>query len=107
MTIDHETCLPGTPSTRSSRLPRRGTRSLPGYAEHVAPGEQPVSAAALDLVGLKADETFLDVAAGPGGLGLAAARLGATVLATDWAPAMVAQFESRARSERLANARRG
>ena len=49
-------------------------------------------------------ETFLDVAAGPGGLGLAAARRGATVLATDWAPAMVAQFESRARSEGLANA---
>ena len=53
------------------------------------------------LVGLSADETFLDVAAGPGGLGLAAARLGATVLATDWAPPMVAQFEARVRSRGL------
>ena len=43
------------------------------------------------------------MAAGPGGLGLAAARQGATVLATDWAPQMVAQFESRARSEGLTN----
>ncbi|WP_167008871.1 class I SAM-dependent methyltransferase [Mumia sp. ZJ430] len=74
------------------------------YAEHVAPGEQSLSAAALRLVGLTPDEAFLDVAAGPGGLGLTAARLGATVLATDWAPAMVAQFEERARTEGLTNA---
>ncbi len=75
-----------------------------GYAEHVAPGEQSLSAAALGLVGLTPGEKFLDVAAGPGGLGLAAARLGATVLATDWAPQMVAQFESRVRSEGLPDA---
>jgi SAM-dependent methyltransferase len=75
-----------------------------GYAEHVAPGEQSLSAAALALVGLTRGETFLDVAAGPGGLGLAAARAGATVLATDWAPAMVAQFEARVRSEGLKEA---
>ena len=75
-----------------------------GYAQHVAPGEQSLSAAALGLVGLTPGETFLDIAAGPGGLGLSAARLGATVLATDWAPQMVAQFESRARSEGLADA---
>ena len=75
-----------------------------GYAEHVAPGEQSLSAAALRLVGLAPGESFLDVAAGPGGLGLAAARLGATVLATDWAPQMVAQFASRARAEGLTHA---
>jgi len=75
-----------------------------GYAEHVAPGEQSLSAAALALVGLSRGESFLDVAAGPGGLGLAAARMGATVLATDWASAMVAQFEARARSEGLTDA---
>jgi SAM-dependent methyltransferase len=75
-----------------------------GYAEHVAPGEQPLSAAALRLVGLSLGEELLDVAAGPGGLGLAAARLGANVLATDWAPLMVAQFGARAQSEGLTNA---
>ena len=74
------------------------------YAELVAPGEQPLSAAALDLVDLRPGETFLDVAAGPGGLGLAAARLGATVLATDWAPQMVAQFQARIVSERITSA---
>ena len=75
-----------------------------GYADHVAPGEQSLSAAALSLVGLTPGESFLDVAAGPGGLGLAAARLGATVLATDWAPQMVAQFESRVQAEGLTDA---
>jgi SAM-dependent methyltransferase len=75
-----------------------------GYADHVAPGEQSLSAAALRLVGLAPDEEFLDVAAGPGGLGLAAAREGATVLAIDWAPQMVAQFLARAEVEGLANA---
>ncbi len=73
------------------------------YDAFVAPGEQGLSAAALDLVGLAAGETFLDVAAGPGGLCLAAARLGATTLATDWAPAMVAQFLARAKAEGLTN----
>ena len=104
MTIDHETLPAGHAEHAEFAPPEAWDAIATGYAEHVAPGEQQVSAAALDLVGLKADETFLDVAAGPGGLGLAAARLGATVLATDWAPAMVAQFESRARAERLTNA---
>ena len=74
------------------------------YADHVAPGEQELSTEALRRVGLTDGDTFLDVAAGPGGLGLAAARLGATVLATDWAPQMVAQFEARTRSEGLPRA---
>lgn len=74
------------------------------YADHVAPGEQELSAEALRRVGLTPGETFLDVAAGPGGLGLAAARSGATVLATDWAPQMVARFEARIRAEGLSDA---
>lgn len=67
------------------------------YDEHVAPGERSLSNEALDLVGLEPGETFLDVAAGPGGLGLAAAARGAHVLAIDWAPEMVARFRLRAR----------
>ena len=74
-----------------------------GYATHVAPGEAGFSAEALRLVGLTAHDTFLDVAAGPGGLGLAAARLGARVVATDWAPGMVARFEAGARAAGLTN----
>lgn len=107
MTIDHETS-PAEHAEHAEHAeyapPDAWDSIAAGYAEHVAPDEQRVSAAALDLVGLKPNETFLDVAAGPGGLGLAAARLGATVLATDWAPAMVAQFASRARAEGLTNA---
>jgi 2-polyprenyl-3-methyl-5-hydroxy-6-metoxy-1,4-benzoquinol methylase len=54
------------------------------YDKHVAPGEADLAAAGLRLAGLQAGDTFLDVAAGPGGLSLPAARLGAKVLATDW-----------------------
>ena len=106
MTFEHETPRPrNLPAEHADHAPLEAWDAIAaGYAEHVAPGEQSLSAAALRLVGLRAGETFLDVAAGPGGLGLAAARLGATVLATDWAPQMVAQFESRARTEGLTNA---
>ena len=101
MTIDDQT---STAEHAEFAPPEAWDAIAAGYAEYVAPGEQRVSAAALDLVGLQPAETFLDVAGGPGGLGLAAARLGATVLATDWAPAMVARFQERARAESLTNA---
>jgi ubiquinone/menaquinone biosynthesis C-methylase UbiE len=71
------------------------------YDELVAPGEAGLAAAALGLAGLRRGERFLDVAAGPGGLSLPAARLGAAVLATDWSPAMIARFEARVRAEGL------
>ena len=106
MTIEHETSPSETAAVEHGDHPpvEAWDAIAAGYAAHVAPGEQSLSAEALRLVGLTPGESFLDVAAGPGGLGLAAARLGATVLATDWSPAMVAQFESRARSEGLVNA---
>jgi ubiquinone/menaquinone biosynthesis C-methylase UbiE len=53
------------------------------------------------LAGLQAGDTFLDVAAGTGGLSLPAARLGAKVLATDWSPRMIEQFSARATAEGL------
>lgn len=71
------------------------------YDEHVAPGESELATAGLRLAGLKAGDTFLDVAAGTGGLSLPAARLGATVLATDWSPKMIEHFNARARDEGL------
>lgn len=74
------------------------------YDEFVAPGEAVLANEALRLIGLKAGESFLDVAAGPGGLGLPAARIGARVLATDWSPAMVERFEARVRAEGLSYA---
>ena len=75
-----------------------------GYDRYVAPQELDLATEALRLVGLAGGERFLDVAAGPGGLGLPAARLGAQVLATDWSPAMIARFEARVREEGLSKA---
>ena len=72
-----------------------------GYDRHVAPQEVDLANEALRLVGLEPGERFLDVAAGPGGLGLPAARLGAQVVATDWSPAMLERFEARVRREGL------
>lgn len=71
------------------------------YDEFVAPGEAELANAGLRLIDLKPGEWFLDVAAGPGGLSLPAARLGARVMATDWSPAMLERFEARVRSEGL------
>jgi ubiquinone/menaquinone biosynthesis C-methylase UbiE len=75
-----------------------------GYDRYVAPQEADLANEALRLVGLAPGERFLDVAAGTGGLSLPAARLGAKVLATDWSPAMIEQFEARVRDEGLSNA---
>jgi ubiquinone/menaquinone biosynthesis C-methylase UbiE len=75
-----------------------------GYDRYVAPQEAALAEEALRLVGLKAGERFLDVAAGTGGLSLPAARLGGDVVATDWSPAMIEQFEARVRDEGLSNA---
>lgn len=71
------------------------------YDEHVAPGESDLATAGLRLAGLRAGDTFLDVAAGTGGLSLPAARLGAKVLATDWAPKMIERFNDRVAAEGL------
>jgi len=75
-----------------------------GYDRFVAPQEVELANEALRLVDLAPGERFLDVAAGPGGLGLPAARLGAEVLATDWSPAMIERFEARVREEGLSHA---
>ncbi len=75
-----------------------------GYDQFVAPGEDSIAQAGLDLAGLQAGDRFLDVAAGPGGLSLPAARRGARVLATDWSPAMIERFSARVREEGLPNA---
>lgn len=75
-----------------------------GYDEFVAPGEASFANEGLRLAGLNSGERFLDVAAGPGGLSLPAARLGAKVLAADWSPVMIERFEARVRNEGLSHA---
>jgi SAM-dependent methyltransferase len=71
------------------------------YDEHVAPGEAQLATTGLRLAGLETGDTFLDVAAGTGGLSLPAARLGAKVLATDWSPRMIEHFNARVAAEGL------
>jgi len=75
-----------------------------GYRRYVAPQEAALVDEALRLVGLKAGERFLDVAAGTDALSLPAAHLGARVVAIDFSPAMIEQFEGRVRDEGLSNA---
>jgi len=75
----------------------------PAYDEVVTPGnilhaEQPLRA-----VGLRAGERFLDVACGSGALAVPAARLGAEVVAVDFAPTFVERLDQRARREGLDN----
>jgi ubiquinone/menaquinone biosynthesis C-methylase UbiE len=75
-----------------------------GYDRYVAPQEADLARQALRLAGMEPGDLFLDVAAGTGGLGLPAARLGARVLATDWSAAMIDRFEARVREEGLSGA---
>ncbi|MFP3940658.1 MAG: class I SAM-dependent methyltransferase [Thermoanaerobaculia bacterium] len=74
------------------------------YDRFVTGRERTLATEALRLAGLRAGDRFLDVAAGSGGLSLPAARLGARVLATDWAPGMIERFQARARDEGLSEA---
>lgn len=74
-----------------------------GYDQFVAPTEVWLANEALKRAGLQRGERFLDVAAGPGGLSLPAARLGANVLATDWSAAMIERLNARAHDEGLVN----
>jgi ubiquinone/menaquinone biosynthesis C-methylase UbiE len=69
------------------------------YDTFVTPREESLASTALRLVGLKAGDRFLDVAAGTGGLAIPAARLKAKVVATDWSPKMIERFEARVRKE--------
>ena len=94
----------GTKTDQHAAPPEAWDAIAAGYDRYVAPQEAALANEALRLVGLKAGDRFLDVAAGTGGLGLPAARLGAEVLATDWSPAMIEQFEARVRDEGLSNA---
>lgn len=92
-------------ATEQHAAPREAWDAIAaGYDRYVAPQEVTLANEALRIVGLKSGERFLDVAAGTGGLSLPAVRLGAEVLATDWSPAMIEQFEARVRDEGLSNA---
>jgi ubiquinone/menaquinone biosynthesis C-methylase UbiE len=76
----------------------------PGYDDAIAPIMRPYATTTLDLLGLSrltAGVRLLDVAAGTGVLAVEAARRGAEVLATDFAPGMVEIMRRRVAAEGL------
>lgn len=76
-----------------------------GYDDFVTPLVIPLAEQVLGRIDVHPDAQLLDVAAGTGALSLTAARLGAEVVATDIAPAMIERIEARARQEGLTNLR--
>jgi len=76
----------------------------PGYDDAIAPLMRPFAVATLDLLGLTGGTARLrlvDVAAGTGVVAVEAARRGAEVLATDFAPGMVELMRRRFAAEGL------
>lgn len=73
------------------------------YEEAVEPFTLQFSEEALRLVNLKPRERVLDVAAGPGGLSIAAAKRGADVVSIDFSPAMTRRLRTRIAQENLVN----
>jgi pimeloyl-ACP methyl ester carboxylesterase/protein-L-isoaspartate O-methyltransferase len=72
-----------------------------GYDAFVTPTHMWLGKEGLRRAGLRPGMRFLDVAAGSGALSISAARLGATVLATDQSPVMLERLRTRAREEGL------
>jgi ubiquinone/menaquinone biosynthesis C-methylase UbiE len=73
----------------------------PGYDEFVTATHMELGSEGLRRAELRPGMRFLDVAAGSGALSIPAARLGATVLATDQSPVMLERLSARARNEGL------
>jgi ubiquinone/menaquinone biosynthesis C-methylase UbiE len=72
-----------------------------GYDEHVTPTHLWLGNAAVTRAGVRPGQRFLDVAAGSGALSIPAARLGASVVATDLSPTMLERLSARASGEGL------
>ena len=92
-------------SEENAALQQAWDQIAEGYNQFVTDTEIWLANEALKQVGLHAGQSFLDVAAGCGGLSLPAARLGAKVLATDWSPEMARLFEMRVHREGLSDAK--
>lgn len=87
--------MPASPLSR----PEAWNAVADGYAEDLVPLFAAYAADALRLAGLPAGARVLDVAAGPGTLAFLAAERGARVVALDFAEAMVAALDRRAKRE--------
>jgi SAM-dependent methyltransferase len=76
---------------------------IEGYERFMVPFFARFAADALRLADVQPGDRLLDVAAGPGTLALQAARRGATVVAIDFAPGMIARLHVHASEAGLAN----
>lgn len=92
------------PDLSPQQMPETWSVVAAGYDEEFARLTGGYSDELLDLVGLGLDEQVLDVAAGSGAFTVRAARLGAAVTATDFAPGMVAFLQQRIVREQLKRA---
>ena len=95
-------------TTISSATPAREESSrhawdhiAPGYDRTNTPTQMWLAGEGLKRVGLRAGESFLDVAAGSGALAIPAARLGASVTAVDQSSVMLELLATRAQAEGL------
>lgn len=93
--------MPTTPLA-PEQTPEGWSGVATAYARAVAPRFEAYAASALDATRLQPGERALDIASGPGTLALLAARRGARVVATDFAPEMVARLRERAAQANLA-----
>lgn len=75
------------------------------FDEFVTPETMVLGKEVVRRLGLRPGTRLLDVAAGSGALSIPAARLGADVVATDLAPAMIERLNARARAEGLSTVR--
>jgi ubiquinone/menaquinone biosynthesis C-methylase UbiE len=71
------------------------------YVQDVVPAFTPFSEDALRFAGVREGQLVLDVAAGPGTLAFAAAKLGASVRAIDFSTRMVDELNARAAREEI------
>lgn len=87
--------MAGADDLSPDQLPSGWTDGAAEYDTWFAPITRRFAADAVQRLGLGVGDRFLDVAAGTGVLALAAAERGASVVATDFAPGMVALLETR------------
>lgn len=78
-------------------------RIATGFDKFATPISMSLAEKVLHHVDLRPGMRFLDGAAGSGAMAIPAARLGAQVVATDFAPGMVERLKARARAEGLSN----
>jgi ubiquinone/menaquinone biosynthesis C-methylase UbiE len=76
-----------------------------GFDEFVTPETMVLGKEVVRRLGVGPGTRLLDVAAGSGAVSIPAARIGADVVATDLAPAMIERLNARARAEGLSTLR--